>query len=257
MALSQRFRPALGACLKHLSASTLVAALCGGLVFGLWYPYPYSDLVGGRDLFLLMVSVDVICGPLLTLIIFDKKKQPTELYTDLAIVICLQLAALAYGLVTTIHARPIFMAFEGDRFRTVSLPDIDLGDLPNAAPEFSRIGYGGPRLIGVKLAKPSDPDFVRSIKQSLEGLPPAFRPSRWVSYEQLREDVARNSRPIALLRQKAPKQGAQIDKTIEELRTDEYKLGYLPLQSNIQSSWVVIVSLDNSQPKAYLPIDGW
>ncbi len=257
MAPSLRIRSALIASLKHLLASGLVAALCGGLVFGLWYPYPYSDLVGGRDLFLLMVSVDVICGPLLTLIIFDKRKPRTELYTDLGIVICLQAAALIYGLSTTIQARPVFMAFEGDRFRTVSLPDIDLADLPNAPPELTRLNYRGPRLIGVRLAKPTDPDFVQSVKLSVEGLHPAFRPSRWVDYEQQRADVIKSARPVSRLRQKAPEENEVIDKMIQALQTNEGQLGYLPLQSNIQSNWVVVVNLANAQPKAYLHIDGW
>ena len=66
-----RFQAALKAALVHLSGSLLVAVMAASLVFGLWYPYPYRELSGGRDLFFLVVAVDVVCGPLLTLVLFN------------------------------------------------------------------------------------------------------------------------------------------------------------------------------------------
>ena len=35
----------------HLGLSLLVAALAAALVFGVWYPYPYREISGGRALF--------------------------------------------------------------------------------------------------------------------------------------------------------------------------------------------------------------
>ena len=58
----------------HLILSLVVAALSALLVFGIWYPYPYREISGGRELFLLVVTVDVILGPLITLAIFDRSK---------------------------------------------------------------------------------------------------------------------------------------------------------------------------------------
>ena len=46
-------------------------------------------------LILLMIGVDVVIGPLLTLIVFDPKKK--HLKFDLVVIAALQLAALAYG----------------------------------------------------------------------------------------------------------------------------------------------------------------
>mgnify|MGYP002144062886 CR=1 FL=1 len=39
-----------------------MAALAAGLVFGLWYPGAYRLMSGGRELFLLVTSVDVVLG---------------------------------------------------------------------------------------------------------------------------------------------------------------------------------------------------
>ena len=76
--------PRLRAAGLHLLLSLVVATLAAVLVFGLWYPGVYRLLAGGGELFLLVVVVDVVCGPLLTLVLFnptkpraDKKLQDT------------------------------------------------------------------------------------------------------------------------------------------------------------------------------------
>ena len=60
MLLHFRFRAAAIVSSIHLIFSLVVAFLAGVLVFGLWYPFPYRELSGGRELFLLIVSVDVV-----------------------------------------------------------------------------------------------------------------------------------------------------------------------------------------------------
>ena len=80
----------------HLGISLAIALLAALLVFGLWYPYPYREISGGRELFLILVAVDVILGPLMTLTIFNRSKPWPELRRDLAIVVLIQLAALVY-----------------------------------------------------------------------------------------------------------------------------------------------------------------
>ena len=45
---------------------------------------------------MLVVSCDLVLGPLITFTIFDKRKPWPELRRDLAIVVALQLAALGY-----------------------------------------------------------------------------------------------------------------------------------------------------------------
>ena len=79
------------------SSSLLTICFAALLVFGIWYPYPYREISGGRELFLLVITVDVILGPLITLAVFNRKKPRSELRRDLAIVALLQLGALGYG----------------------------------------------------------------------------------------------------------------------------------------------------------------
>lgn len=254
---SQRYFPALGAAAKHLAASITVALCCAALVFGLWYPHPYRDISGGRELFTLLISVDVIIGPLLTLFVFNPRKPRAELWRDLGIIVALQLTALGYGMYSVHQARPVFLAFEGNRFRAVSAAEVDPTQLHEAAGDLGALSHTGPRLIGVRLAKPEDADYLQSVKQSLEGFQPAFRPSRWVPYEQQRMEAVSEAKALAELRTKKPDQAAVIDAAVKEAALPIERLGYVPLQSRTHSDWVVIVDRETGWLKAFAPVDGW
>src|SRR5687767_6716802 len=95
----------------RLGISLGIAGLAALLIFGMWYPYPYRELSGGQALFLIVVTVDLILGPLVTLAVFNRKKPWTELRRDLAIVALLQLGALGYGFWAVAVARPVHLVF--------------------------------------------------------------------------------------------------------------------------------------------------
>ncbi|MGZ5132283.1 MAG: hypothetical protein ACXWJ1_13285 [Caldimonas sp.] len=86
MRKSLELRPRARAAGVHLLISAAVAGLAALLVFGLWYPGSYRLLAGGRDLFLLVTSVDVVIGPVLTFAIFNLAKGWRHLRRDLAVI---------------------------------------------------------------------------------------------------------------------------------------------------------------------------
>jgi hypothetical protein len=256
-ALPIRLKRAAKAALFHLLGSLFVALAGAVLVFGLWYPQPYSELAGGRSLFLLLVTVDVICGPLLTLIVYSPHKPADTLWRDIGVVVLLQLSALAYGLHTMMEARPVFLAYEGDRFRVVVVPDVQKDQLDQARPELQRLSLTGPRTIGVKLATGNDADYMSSLQLSMRGLHPAFRPARWVPYESQVTEVAAAAKPLADLRQKHKDQQALIDGLVAQSEVPEARLGYLPLVAPRTDEWVVIVDRTTAQPKGFAALSGW
>jgi hypothetical protein len=257
MSLPPRWRSAAVASGTHFLISLAVALGCAALVFGLWYPFPYTQLAGGRELFLIMISVDVVCGPLLTLVVFNPRKPRAELWRDLGIVAVLQIAALGYGLYSVTQARPVFMAFEGNRFRVVVLPEVQVDTLDDAAPEFRALSWSGPRLIGVRLAANTDPNYLESVKLSLAGVHPAFRPQRWVSFDDQREAVLAAAKPIKELRAKHPNASQSIERAVVESRIAEERMGYVPLVAPRTDEWVVLVDLGDARPRAFLPLSGW
>ncbi|WP_306297839.1 TfpX/TfpZ family type IV pilin accessory protein [Hydrogenophaga sp. IBVHS1] len=257
MAWTARIRSAARAALAHLALSMLVAASVAWLVFGVWYPTPFHELTGGRTLFLILMAVDVVCGPVLTLVLFDPAKSRFKWRLDLALIVFTQLTALAYGLNQVAAARPVFVAFEGDRFRLVQALDIDESRLQEAPSGVDSPGFRGPRVLGVQLSRSTDPDYLSSLQLSLQGLHPAFRPARWRPYEQQASAVQLALQPLALLRQKNPTHLAELEAALAEAGLKDEDVGYLPLVREEITDWVALIRRSDSQPFAYLHLDGW
>lgn len=255
--LKQRLREAGRFSLKHLAVSMLIALLCAFLVFFVWYPYPYNELAGGRGLFILLVSVDVVIGPMLSLVVYNSAKPRRELWRDLGVIFFLQLSALVYGMHSVAQARPVWLAFEGDRYRIVAIPDIEEKGLKDGELTSARLSWTGPKPVGVKMLSNTDPEFPRSIQLAMQGIHPAFRPERWVDYETQIQQAIRQARPLAELKSKHPTQIAMIEEALRHAGVAESELGFMPLASEHRTDWSVVISLKDGAPRFYLPLDAW
>lgn len=256
MVRHSRFFSALRASLFHFLASVFVAVLTAVLVFGVWYPWPLSEMVSGRELFWLVVGVDVVCGPLLTLVLWNPTKPRRELLLDLTIVAAVQMAALAYGMHTVAIARPVHLVFEVDRLRVVTASEIDPADLPQAPENLRRLPWTGPTLISVRAARDSD-EFLKSVDLSIAGQEPALRPGWWQAYALGIPQLLQRARPLSALVQARPEQKALLDEAVRKAGVPEFDLLWLPLTSARAMEWVVLLDKVTGQPRAYVPIDGF
>jgi hypothetical protein len=239
----------------HLSLSLLVAALAALLVFGLWYPYPYREISGGRELFLLVVTVDVILGPLITLAIFNRRKPWKELRRDLCIVVALQLSALGYGLWTVAMARPVHMVFEIDRFRIVHAIDVPEEWLSKAPQGITALPFSGPSVLGVRPFKDGQEQMEATLA-ALQGLQLGFRPDLWQAYDESRQDVVRVAKPVGELRQRFPAQVAAIDAALAGKGAAADAARYLPLAGR-KDFWTVLVDGRNGDILGFVPVDSF
>lgn len=150
----------LKAFLLHLAASALVALLALLLVFKLWYPAPLHAALGVTHILLLLLLIDVVLGPLLTLLIYKVGKK--TLVMDLTIIAALQLAALGYGLWTVAEGRPDWIVYNVDRFDVVTAVDIDTRQLDEARTQYRNAPpRTGPQWVGA--LKPYDPEQSNNI----------------------------------------------------------------------------------------------
>jgi hypothetical protein len=253
---SPRLNAAFKAASIHLSWSLLVATMAAALVFGLWYPYPYRDLVGGVQLFLLVVGVDVVCGPLLTAVLFNPAKPKKELVRDLTLVAVIQLVALIYGMYSVALGRPVHMVFEVDRLRVVTAADVEPADLPKAKPPWNSLPWTGPSVIGSREPMNSD-DMMKSLDLSLQGNEPSQRPHWWQDYALSVPVVLKRAKPMSALYSKHPLETSQIDNAVRESGQAETALLWLPLTSFKTTEWVALIDANTALPLAYLPLDGF
>jgi hypothetical protein len=105
-----------------------------------------------------MVGVDVVLGPTLTLIIANKNKPRRELARDISIIVVVQLCALVYGSMQLWNGRPLYYVFSQNALSVVQAYDVndqeaDLGRRQN--PQFGPHWYSLPRWAWAPL--PQDP----------------------------------------------------------------------------------------------------
>ena len=84
----------------HLSISATVVGFFLAVIFFLWYPPPYFEIAGAEGVVQILIGVDLILGPLLTLLLYRPGK-PGVIF-DLSFIALIQLSALIYG-VTIIY----------------------------------------------------------------------------------------------------------------------------------------------------------
>jgi hypothetical protein len=259
MTFAERLNQALKVGCIHLTVSIVVAALAAVLVFGLWYPYPYRELMGGIELFLLVVGVDVVCGPLLTMVLYNSAKLRSDLIRDLALVAVIQVVALVYGLHTVMVVRPVFLVFEVDRFSAISAMDVDKDALDKVSAPWNVLPMWGPKVIAARAPKDRD-EILKSIDLSFKGLEPSMRPDWWQSFEFSRADVLKQAKPLSALRNKhhsKPDAIVKIDSALKESGRAEIDLRWLPLTSRRNTEWVVIIDAQTGLPVAYASVEGF
>jgi hypothetical protein len=169
--------------LHLLSSATVLTLILGSLYFG-WYRWPGWHLTDVKTVVLVMVCVDVVLGPTLTLIIANKNKPSRELVRDIGIIVTVQLCALIYGSVSLWNGRPLYYAFSENILQLVQAYDIDAADAeagrrqnPGLAPHW----YSLPRWIWAPLpqnAEESKKIVVSAVTggDDVTSMPKYFKP---------------------------------------------------------------------------------
>ena len=114
----------------HFVISLFVGLVLLALCWFVWYPAPMLLAIGGHEIFLLIVGIDVVIGPLLTLVVFKTGKK--KLKFDLAMIALLQILALEYGVSTLLEARPVYVAALGDKFQVIQATEVTDANLEKA-----------------------------------------------------------------------------------------------------------------------------
>ncbi len=249
------WRDRLQASAIHLGFSLIIAIVASVLVFGIWYPYPYREISGGRELFLLVVSVDVVLGPLVTLAIFNRAKAWPVLRRDLAIIGCIQMLALAYGLWTVFLARPVHLVFEHDRFTVVHAVDMEPEWLSKAPKGLAALPLTGPTALSLRPFKDAKEKGDATLA-ALSGIPLATRADLWQPYEAGRVDVLKAAKSVASLKTRFPDRAAEIDEVLLAAGRNAADAVYVPM-TGLRTFWTVFVDPSSAKILAFMPLDSF
>ena len=157
-----RFR-LTGFALHLLGSAGALTLVLGALYLG-WYRWPGWYLTSVLHVVGIVVLVDLVVGPTLTLIVANPRKARRVFARDVAIIVTVQLAALVYGTVTLWNGRPLYYTFSSDRLEIVQASDIEAPEAATAQrrnPSLAPHWYSLPRWIWAPL--PDDPDEAMHI----------------------------------------------------------------------------------------------
>jgi hypothetical protein len=239
----------------HFGLTATIAALAALLVFAVWYPYPYREISGGRELFLIVVAVDIVLGPLVTLAIFDRRKSWRTLKLDLMVVVLVQLSALGYGLWTVFVARPVHLVFEFDRFRVVHAVEV-ADELLHKAPTTVRaLPWTGPTVLAVRPFSDANEKFEATMA-ALGGAELAARPDLWQPYPAARDRLLQAAKPAGELKRRFPVKAAEVDAVLRQAGRTEAGTAYLPMVGR-KMFWTVFVDAASAEVVGYMPLDSF
>lgn len=237
----------------HFLVTLALCAAAAALVFLVWFPAPFQQMLGGTRLFEILVGCDLGLGPLTSFVIYNSRKSRRELLFDYTVIGMIQLAAFGYGLHAVANTRPAYVAFTKDRIEVVSAGEIDDADLAQGAEGYRTLPRWGPQLVGIQEA--SDPKEREKVMWSaLKGKDYSALPAYYVPYDQTVPLIKQRALPLSVLEKRHPDSKPLIAKAAARLQVSVEKLVWLPVKHR-RGFWTVLLDPDTGHPAYWLPLD--
>lgn len=249
-----KFRDKVRAAIWHFLITAIVGSLIAALVFLVWFPPPFSRMMDGFKLFAIVLGCDLVLGPLMSLVIYNRAKSRRSLIIDYSIIGALQLAALLYGVSVVAQYRPVYIAFTVDRFDIVSAGNIEQTDLDEATvPQYKHLPWLGPELV-VAVKPDNAEERTQSIFLALAGKDISARPKFYRPYDSKHADIAKAIHPLQELLKLHPDKKQLVLDAIQRRHLDVQTVGWLAVK-HPRGFWVALMNMKTVRPIEYLPIE--
>ena len=234
---------------SHLSISFLIALLVIGLVFFVWYPAPLAKAVGVTNIFLMMLAIDVIVGPILGWLVYQEGKKTLKF--DLSVIILIQIAALCYGVFSIEQGRPAWLVYNVDRFELVRKNELVDTNIQQAQQQFQQPSWFKPQYVATEFAKDIQQRNDEMFAEVLGGISIAQRPERYVELTQVTTQIQQRALPLKELEQYNPK--TDVEKTLAKYPKAD---AWLPLKANA-IDMVVLVNKESASIIKIVDLRPW
>lgn len=241
MIRSLPWRAKLKAFGAHLLISAVIFTVIIVLTVWLWYPPPFFWIDGGAQITLLAASIDIIAGPLLTLIVYRPNKP--RLVMNLAVIAAVQFGALAWGVRVLYEQRPVlmaFIAFNQNRFFPVTAWQAASG--ARSIDELRALSPGRPPMVYIDL--PDDPDEAKSLlTASTTSVLRQTERFHAIDAERLAR-IARGARARKIYEAISPAYVEGIDRFVAEHGKDADQYAFIPLYGRFGAALLAISKSD-------------
>lgn len=183
--------------LTHLSVSLFVALLAIIIVFVFWYPSPINKALSVTHIFLMMLAIDVVIGPILGWFVYKEGKK--SLKFDLMVIILLQMIALGYGIYSIAQARPVWLVLNVDRFELVKNNEIDRSHIIKAKPEYQSSPFLKPEYVAVKNIENKKEKNELMMQEIFKGVSLAQRPELYQPLDLAKGEIQKRCQKLDTL----------------------------------------------------------
>ncbi|WP_148293130.1 hypothetical protein [Comamonas sp. B-9] len=245
-----RIKFSLKLAFRHFYISIVVACITAFFIFKFIYPWPTDNILGVWRIYSILLMVDVVSGPLLTLVVASPHKSRRELIIDISAIAMIQALALVYGLYTLYVSRPVAFVFEQDRVVVVARNEILEENSEKS--DSSKLDKWGVRWFNSRI-EGNGVDKLKSLEFSLQGVSPAMRPETWSAWDWNDAKLQSTLRPLMSM-------SADQKEKLSALRGGIYmgkdEMVYLPMVSSKNLEWIAVFDKNGVWLDA-LPVDGF
>lgn len=236
----------------HMALSLLVFSSLVLVMFFFWFPGELFFLDGGWQGLKLVAMVDLILGPLLTLVLYKPRKP--KLLLDMSMIAAFQIAALAYGFVATYQQRTVAVVFADRGFITLSNQahqeaNAKLSALKLTPRSINDIDASTPAM----LLTPAPKNFGKYLEELFNGYPESHERSDQFLAIASANDAMRDS---ALSNEKLKEDGSYeaVQKALKNIKYDPKDMELYSFKSRY-SSGVAVFDPASKRIIDYVPID--
>lgn len=219
--------------IKHLTLSLVFSIILLGLLLNFWYQMPLAKAVGVTSIILILFFIDITLGPLLGLLVYKEHKK--SLKFDLSIIIIIQIFALLYGVYTLEQGRPVWIAYNVDRFELVRKNELIIENLDQAKTQFQKTSFLRPQYVAVEFSKDKLQRENDMFAEALGGISIAQKPERYVDFIQAKPQLQQRTKSLKELNQYNDVK--QVERIVSKY---PQATGFVPLKANAVDMTVLI-----------------
>lgn len=245
------FKSKLKASILHLGLSIILVALVIGSLLFFFFPQLFINITDFKGVASLIITVDLILGPLLTFVVFQPEKK--SLKFDLSVVAAIQLSALIYGAFALYQIHPVFVTFNIDRFTLISAKD--------AEPEKAKVDeYKVSKLTTAKMAFAKMPENIEArnelaITAGLGGGDLDQRVEYYEPYDDHINKIIAKGLDPKLITSNADS-NKKIKKFLDKNQGNIDSFVFLPINSAKKNA-IIVLDKVTAQPVATINSDPW
>lgn len=218
------------------------------IVMGLWFPDSLFELEDVWEGLRILIPVDAILGPLLTLVLYVPNKKGLKF--DISMIAIIQIAALVYGGWTIYGQKPAVFVFVGDRFEIIPDSKFDQSKLlkkyyPSSITKYPFITYALPAQNNDEQT-----DFVLNFVQYQK------RPERYRPINSYVDILKERSLDINNFKPDTGESKASLEAYIKTHKNNQDILLF-PLQGTTGESIVLALDISDISNVSYIAIDPW